>query len=70
MVRHGDEIGTTSNKCAMDFSHVSKYCSCLSAHLEGFDLPTVATTNFMFGLARRALFIKLRILLTNPLSSL
>lgn len=29
MVCHSDEIGTTSNECAMDFDHVSKYCPCL-----------------------------------------
>lgn len=70
MVCHGDEIRTTSNVRAMDFDHVSTYCSCLPGYLEGFDLPTVATTNFMFGLARRALFIKLRMLLISPSSSL
>lgn len=70
MVRHGNKIGTTSNECAMDFAHVSKCCSCLSTQLQGFNLPTVATTNFMFGFARRALFIKLRMLLTKPSSSL
>lgn len=33
MVCHGDEIRTTSNVRAMDFGHVSKYCSCLPGYL-------------------------------------